>query len=175
MNKISKHPIGESLIFYSKYFNEADLLWDSNEWDDADILDFVKKHELDEATARKLLFQFEYTQKSIDKDMSEISDEFKKLIDAGGPWSKCMSPKKSPLRDGKEWRSKYQFRRDAPKSDPVQFGQTYHHFDDEFRVISWIWVEKHSAAETLALIEKNGAKVHQLKIKEVVQQIQTAV
>lgn len=164
MKKISKHPVGESLIFYSKYFNEAAELWDSNAWKEAAILEFVKKHELDEATARKLLSQFEHTQKSIDEDMSEISDEFKKLIDAGGTWSKCISPTKSPLRDAKEWRSKYQFHRDAPKGDPVQFGQGYH-FDDEFRVVSWIWADKHSATETLALLEKNGAKVRQLKIK----------
>ena len=165
MIKISKRPIGESLIFYAGYFNEAGLLWHSNAWDDAHIQKFAETCELDEATARKLLFQFEYTQKSIEKDMSEISDEFKRLIDAGGTWSKCHKPKSSSVRDEKEWRSTYRFRRDATKSDPVLFGQSYLVGDDDFRVTSWIWVEKHSAAETLALLEKNGAKVHQLKIK----------
>ena len=59
----------------------------------------------------------------------------------------------------------YRFCRDATKSNPVLFGQSYLVDDHDFRVTSWIWVEKHSAAETLALLEKNGAKVHQLKIK----------
>lgn len=165
MKKNSKRPIGESLTFYSRYLNESNELWDSKDWDDSEIQMFVENSGLDILSVRRLIFQFEHTQKSINKDLSEISDEFKRLIDDGGPWSRCSNkPKLSPLKNQKERRTIYLFDQATPKTAPIQFGHSADE-SDRFRLISWIWVRNPSTAQTLALLVKNAAKVSQLEVK----------